>query len=379
MRNFRTLTSVVAIGLVALCNAVQAEVTVGVSLSLTGPAAALGVPSQNAIRFWPTEIAGEKIKVVVLDDAGDPAAGTRNARRFVEDKADIIVGTIPTPVSVAIAQVAYDSKIPQISPAPVEIPDGKDAWTFRIAMPLGWFAKSAFEHMKRSGVKTVGFLGLSDAFGDLHLQALNEYAKEAGLTVVAVERFTRADTSVTAQALRVVAARPDAVLVAASGGGSALPQKALKERGYTGKIYHGAAAVTPDFIRLAGKDVEGVFVVTGPELVAEQLPDSHPGKKVSLDFSERYEKVFGAGTRSLFASNMYDLGLILQASVPVALKQARPGTPEFRLALKNAIESMPTVISPKGKLRYTASNHWGRDDDARMLVTVTDGKWVLVR
>ena len=378
MQVTRFLRSLVACGLAAAFTTAYAEITIGVSLSLTGGAAGLGVPSKNAIQFWPTEIAGEKLKVVVLDDAGDPAAATRNARRFAEDKADVIVGTMPVPASAAIAQVASEAQVPHFSPAPLEMTDGKDAWTFKISMPLGFYVTSAIEHMKRTGVKTVAFLGLSDGYGDVHLQALNEQAKAAGISVIAVERFTRADTSVTAQAVRVVSARPDAVLVAASGGGSALPQKALKERGYKGKIYHGAASASADFIRLAGKDIEGAYVVTGPEIVSDQLPESHPGRKVALDFDRRYEEVYGAGSRSLFASNMYDVGLVLQTAVPVALKQAKPGTPQFRVALKNAIESMETVASPKGLLRYTATNHWGRNDSARVLVTSANGKWILV-
>ena len=379
MKPFTSLKLALAACVLNFAVPASAEIVVGVSLPLSGPAAMLGVPTRNGLQFWPQEIAGEKLKVVVLDDAGDPAAATRNARRFVEDKADVLVGSVPTPAATAITQVAYEAQVPHFSFAPVEVADGKDAWTYRISMPQAFFVTGIVEDMKRVGVKTVGFLGLSDAYGELHLQALNEQAKAAGITVIAVERFTRADTAVTAQVLRVLATRPDAVLVAASGGGAALPQKALKERGYQGRIYHGSATTSPDFIRLSGKDVEGALVISSPEQIPEQLADAHPARKVALDFVQRYEAVHGPGSRSLFASNIYDVGLVLQTAVPVALKQAKPGTPQFRVALKNAIESMNAISTPKGLLKYTATDHWGRDANARILLSVSNGKWVPAR
>ena len=358
---------------------VRAEITIGISLPLSGPVASLGIPSKSGLPFWPQEIAGEKLKVIVVDDAGDPAAATRNARKFVEDKVDVLVGTNATPASVAMTAVAYESKTPHFSFAPVEMTDGKDAWTFRIAMPQSFYVAGIVEHMKRSGVKTIGFLGVSDALGETHLQPLLEQAKAAGMTVTAIERFARADTSVTAQALRLMSAHPDAILVAASGGGAALPQKALKERGYSGKIYHGAAATSPDFIRLAGKDADGIIVVASPEWVADQLPETHPARKVALGFVQRYEAANGPGTRSVFAANAYEVGLILQNVVPVALEQAKPGTPEFRRALKSAIENMNEIPVTKGTLKYSAADHWGRGMSARVMVTVANGKWILAQ
>ena len=379
MKAKRFCALALSVGLAVFVPLVKAEITVGVSLPLSGGAASLGVPSKTGLPFWPQEIAGEKLKVIVVDDAGDPAAATRNARKFVEDKVDVLVGTLTTPAAVAMTQVAFESQTPHFSFAPVEVADGRDAWTFRIAMQQSFYVAGIVDHMKRSGVKTIGFLGVSDALGETHLQPLLEQAKAAGMAVTAVERFARADTSVTAQALRLVTARPDAILIAASGGGSALPQKALKERGYTGKIYHGAAATSPDFIRLAGKDADGIIVVASPEWVADQLPESHPARKVALDFVQRYEAANGPGSRSVFAANTYEVGLILQNVIPVALKKGKPGTPEFRRALKNAIESMNDISVTKGELKYSATDHWGRGPSARVMVTVANGKWALAR
>jgi branched-chain amino acid transport system substrate-binding protein len=303
---------------------------------------------------------------------------TKNARRFVDEKADVIVGGITTPSTVAIAQVASESETLQLSPAPAELPEGKDPWTFRAAMNATFYAEGVIEHMRKHGVKTLGFLGYSDALGESYLQALPKATQAAGIKVVAVERFARADTSVVGQSLKIVAANPDAVLVIASGGGAAMPHNALVERGYKGKIYHGSAAVSPDFLRLSGKSAEGALVISGPEQVPEQLPDRHPAKKTGLEFVQRFEKLNGPGSRTQFAAHLYDFALVLQDIVPKALKKAKPGTLQFRRALKEALETSPGIPVTKGIVKYTVKDHWGHDTNARAMLAVSNGTWKLV-
>lgn len=379
MLPFRPRSLVMAAVLAALLTpAAQADVTVGVSVALSGPAASLGVPAKNALALWPQEIAGEKLRIVLLDDAADPTTAVRNARRFVEEKADVMIGTANTPSSISMAQVAQEVQIPQLTPAPAELPEGKDAWTFRMAMHAAFYTEGLIDHMKRSGVKTLGFLGLSDAYGELYLQAFQKQAAAAGIAVGPVERFNRGDASVSAQVLRVSMAKPDAVLVVAVGGGAALPQKSLKERGYAGKIYHTPASISTDFVKIAGADAEKVLVVSGPEQVAEQLPASHPGKALAMQFVEQYERRYGAGSRTQFAAHIFDFGQVLQKAVPMALKKAKPGTPEFRVALKEALETSGPVPTSKGLLHYTATDHWGHGPDARVMLTLQGGDWKLL-
>lgn len=379
MMSTTTARTLLAATLTALlCLPAQAEITVGVSVALSGPAASLGVPAKNALALWPQEIAGEKLRIMLLDDAADPTAAVRNARRFAEEKADVMVGTANTPSTIAMAQVAQELQIPQLTPAPAELPEGKDAWTFRMAMHAAFYTEGLIEHMKRAGVKTLGFLGLSDAYGELYLQAFQKQAAAAGITVGPVERFGRGDTSVAAQALRIAVAKPDAVLVVAVGGGAALPQKALKERSYAGKVYHTPASISTDFVKIAGGDAERVLVISGPEQVAEQLPANHPAKAVAMQFVEQYERRYGPGSRTQFAAHIYDFGQVLQKAVPIALKKAKPGTPEFRIALKDALETSGPVATSKGLLHYTATDHWGHGPDARVMLTLQSGEWKLL-
>jgi len=368
---FKALAAAAAL---VVSSAALADITIGVIAPLTGPASGLGIPAGNQVKLWPKTIAGEKLNVILMDDASDPTQGVTQAKRFVErDKVDLIMGSVATPVAAAIAPVAEESGTVQLAWSPVAVPAGKDKWLFHMPQSNAVMGQAIIAHMKQRGIKTIGFLGYSDAYGETWLSDFKPLAEQAGMKLVAVERFARADTSVTGQALKLVSAHPDAMLVVASGSGAAMPEMALVERGYQGKIYQTHAAATSDLMRLGGKAVEGTFVVSGPAVLAEQLPDSHPSKAEAVKFVQQYEKAYGPGSRNQFAGHAYDSILVLEKAVPVALKKAKPGTPEFRAALRDAFEQMGSTIVAHGVLNWTPQDHWGYTPDTGVMMTVANG------
>ncbi len=378
MLNQALRRTLVAVAVAALAPAALADITIGVTMPLTGPASGLGIPMQNGFKLWPETIAGEKVKLIILDDATDPTKGVQNARKLAtEDKADVIFGSGATPVAIAIVDVAIENKVPQIALSPIGLPPGKDTWSFRLPQNNAVMAEAMVAHMVKGGVKSVGFIGYTDAYGELWLQALTPRLEKAGIKLVAAERFARTDTSVTAQALKITSANPDAVVVVATGSGAAMPQLGIADRGFKGKYYQTHAAATRDLMRVGGKTVEGTFVTSGPVVVVEQLPDSHPSKAVGLKFVQAYEKANGAGTRNQFAAHTWDGLMLLEAAVPIALKKAKPGTPEFRAALRDALEAAPAVAVTHGVLDYKADDHWGFGNDAAVVMKVVDGDWKL--
>jgi len=376
--NKTLVAAATALAAFAVATPALADITIGVSLPLTGPASGLGIPMANQFKLWPATIAGEKVKMTVLDDATDPTKGVQNARRFVtEDKVDIIIGSAATPVGIAMADVALESKTVQLAATPIGLPPGKDAWSFRLPQGNDVMAFAIVNLMKKQGVKTIGFLGYTDAYGEQWLKAITAEAEKNGIKVIATERFARTDTSVTAQALKLTAANPDAMLVVASGSGAAMPHKAIVERGYKGKIYQTHAAATKDLMRIGGKDVEGSFVVSGPAVVGDLLPANHPSKKLAMDFVAQYDKAYGAGSHNQFAGHAYDALIVLEKVVPVALKKAKPGTPEFRAALKDAIETMGKTPFAHGIMNWTATDHWGYTMETGVMLTVKNGEFAL--
>ena len=328
------------------------EITVGISVTTTGPAAALGIPERNALDFVPKEIGGVPIKIIVLDDGGDPTAATTNARRFVtESKADIIMGSSTTPPTVAVSTVANEAGIPHFGLAPFPINEARIKWSVAMPQPIPIMGKVLYEHMKAHGIKTVGYIGYSDSYGDLWFNDFKAQAIPMGMTLATEERFARPDTSVAGQVLKLLAANPDAVLVGASGTAAALPQTTLRERGYKGLIYQTHGAASMDFIRIAGPAAEGVIMASGPVMSPETQPDSALTKKPGLALNTAYEAKYGANSRSQFAGHSYDAFEVLKRVVPVALKTAKPGTPEFREALRQALLTREGNRGQPGRLQ----------------------------
>ena len=362
-------------------SASQAEITIGVSLGTTGPGASLGVPYKNAFQLVPKTLGGESVRYIILDDESKPDAAVKNARKFVsEDKVDALMGSNGVPSAVAMAQVAAETKTPMIAltPLPPLAPE-RAPWTFVVPQPTELMMSAVAQHMKARGVKTVGYIGFSDTWGDMVYTALTSLADSGGFKVVTNERYGRADTSVAGQVLKVMAAAPDAVVIGGSGSPGATPHIALAERGYKGPIYHNHGTVNLPFIQTGKKAVEGAIAPTGALIVAEELSPSFPTKAVSLDFVKRYETAFGAGSRNAFAGYSYDGVLLLDAAAAVALKKAKPGTPEFRAALRDALENVKNVVGTHGVYNMSASNHNGLDDRARVLVQVVNGEWRLLK
>src|SRR5512140_1212859 len=356
------------------------EITIGITVSTTGPAAALGIPERNALEFVPKEIAGVPLKVIVLDDGGDPTTATTNARRFVtESKADIIMGASTTPPTIAVSNVANEAGIPHIGLAPFPITPERAKWSVAMPQPIPIMGKVLYAHMKAHNVKTVGYIGYSDSYGDLWFNDFKAQGVPLGMTLADEERFARPDTSVTGQVLKLVAANPDAVLVGASGTAAALPQTELRARGYKGLIYHNHGAASMDFIRIAGPAAEGVIMASGPVMNPEGQPDSALTKKPGLTLNSAYETKYGPNTRSQFAGHAFDAFEVLKRVIPVALKTAKPGTPEFREAIRQALLTERDIAASQGVYNFTEKDRYGLDDRSRILLTVKDGKYVLAK
>ena len=363
-------------------NPVLADVKIGVTVSATGPAASLGIPEKNTIALLPKEVAGQKMQYIVLDDATDSTQAVKNARKLTsEDHVDALVGSTVVPNSLAMIDIAAETQTPMISMAAaasiVEPMDAKKAWVFKTPQNDILMATAIAQHMSNHGVKTVAFIGFSDAYGESWFKEFSKAADLAKLKVVANERFARNDASVTGQVLKMMSQNPDAVLIAGAGTPAALPQKTLKERGYKGKIYQTHGVANNDFLRVCGKDCEGTFLPAGPLLVAEQLPDNNPVKQAALTYKKAYEGAYGAGSVSTFGGHAWDAGLILQRAIPIALKKGQPGTPAFREALRAAIEETKNLPASHGIFKMSPNDHSGLDQRARVMVEIVGGKWKL--
>ncbi|HXX82366.1 MAG TPA: ABC transporter substrate-binding protein [Casimicrobiaceae bacterium] len=374
-----------AVAALVVSGLATADINVGVTLSATGPAASLGIPEKSTFEMIgsPT-IGGQRLNFIILDDKSDTTEAVKNIRKLIsEDKVDVVIGSTVTPNSLAMRDVAGENETPMISmAASAQIVNPVYTWTkwiFKTPQSDSLMADAIAVHMRANGVTTMGFIGFADAYGDSWLTEIKRSAQTAGIKIAAEEKYNRNDPSVTGQVLKLLAAKPDAILIAGSGTPAATPHKELVARGYKGKIYQTHGVANPDFMRVVGKDGDGSFFPVGPMAVYEQLPDSNPVKKSAADYVNKYEAKYGAGSRTTFGGHAWDAYLLLQLAIPEALKKAQPGTKAFRAALRDALENIKELPGAHGMFTMSAGDHNGLDNRARVMVRIDNGKWVLVR
>ncbi len=378
VRSMATLA--VAVG---LATAAMAQVKVGVVSSATGPTALVGIPQKNTVPLLPKQVGGLSIEYIALDDASDPTTSVTAVRKLIsENNVDAIIGPSGSPNAMGAIQFVADAGVPLLAPvgtAAVVLPmDDKKKWVFKTTQNDDIIAEALVDHMVKTGVKTLGFIGLADPYGENWYKVVSGLAAKHNIRIVASERFQRSDTSVTGQGLKLVGAKPDAVLIAAPGGPSVLPQVTIADQGYAGKVYQTHGAALPDFLKLGGKKVEGTILAASLMLVLPEIADGNPSKKMAADYIAAYEKLNG-NKPATFGANVYDAGLLLQRAIPLAAKAGKPGTKEFRTALRDALEQTKELVATQGVYNMTPQDHSGFDQRGRELITVKNGQFVLLK
>ena len=378
MSTRKLLAATVMAGLFA-APALASDLTIGLTISATGPAAALGQPQRNTVPLLPETIDGLKVNYIVYDDATDPTNASRNANRLVEEgRVDVLVGSSTVSNTLAVTEVAVEKRVPLVALAPVSPPGDKGHWVFSMPQNNLLMAGAIAEDMVANGVKSVAVIGFADPYGESFLAAMTTVAEQHGLSIAITEKFNRADTSVLGQALRLVSARPDAVLIVASGTPAALPHATLVERGFKGRIYQTHGAIGRDVLRVGGAAIEGGIFVSGPIIIGDQLAADHPSRQAIIEYVRRYEEMHGAGSMGPQGGHLWDAVAVIAAAVPAAREKAQPGTPEFRVALRDAIEQVQGVVGVHGVFNMSAEDHFGHDERARVLVRVENGAYRLV-
>ena len=373
---------VLAVACAVVAAGAAGQIKIGLLVSATGPTTAIGIPQQNTGLLLPARVGDATVEYIQLDDGGDTTRAVQNAKKLLQEQnVDALIGPSTTPNALAILDLVADAKVPLMATvgtsSVVEPMDAKRRWVFKTTQNDDLIATALVKHMAKAGVKTIGFIGFKDPYGENWYKVFTPIAEKAGIKVVATEYYQRSDPSVTGQALKLVGAKPDAVLVAGVGGPGVLPQITLRDQGYKGTIYQTHGVATDDFIRIGKEKVEGTVLAAGPMLVIDEIPDSNPVKKVAQNYIAAYEKQFGQKPAT-FGANTWDSGIILQRAIPVALKAGKPGTEAFRSALRDAIEAEREIVGCQGVFNMSPANHNGMDERARVLVTVKDGKFRLL-
>ncbi|MFA5488498.1 MAG: ABC transporter substrate-binding protein [Candidimonas sp.] len=360
-----------------------AQVKIGVISSATGPTALVGIPQKNTVPLLPKKMGDLSVEYIFMDDASDLNQTVTLTRKLIsEERIDALIGPTGSPNAMAIIQIMAEAGTPMLAPvgsAAVVLPMTPDKkWVFKTTQNDDIIAEALVEHMVKTGIKTVGFMGMNDAYGENWLKVLTELADKNDIKLIATERYQRSDSSVTGQALKVLAANPDAVLIAGTGAAAVLPAATLSGQGYKGRFYQTHGAALPAFLQLGGKDVEDTVLAAGLMLVLPEIDDGNPSKKIAEDYIQRYTDMYKAAPAT-FGANVYDAGLLLERAVPIAAKAAKPGTKEFRAALRDTLEQTRELVATQGVYNMNPDDHSGFDERGRELITVKGGQWRLVK
>jgi branched-chain amino acid transport system substrate-binding protein len=376
----RLFAAAMAAGILGGSVAAQAQIRIGAILSISGPGAAMGVGYKGAFDLFPSEIAGQKVEYIIRDDATDANTAFTIAQKMIsEDHVDAFIGPSLFASDAAVAPLANQAHIPMLAMAPYEYDPAKQPYTFNDAQPLSLMVAAVFKYMQQHEVKDIGYIGFADGWGDQVLAATKTSAQADGIAILADERYARTDTSVEAQALKLMSVHPQAIMMGNSATPAALPVVALRHRGFKGGIYGNHGIVSPAFIKVGGSAVEGVIAVTSPLVVYDQLADDNAVKPVAMAFMADYAKKFGPQSVSPFAGYSFDAFLLLKNAIPIALQAAKPGTEEFRVALRDALEKTHELVGVSGIYTMSPTNHNGQDERAAVLVQVSDGAWRAIR
>lgn len=378
MKQLLLLTS-----LTLACNIAQADIRIGVLSSSSGPIAMVGIPQKNTIALLPKNIAGEPVQYFSLDDASDPTASVKAVTKLIkEHNVDAIIGPSGSPNANAVLGIIANAGVPLLAPvgtSTIVLPmNEQKKWVFKTTQNDDLIAEALVEDMVKRKIKTLGFIGTNDPYGENWSKVISNLAAKKGITVVQKESFQRQDTSLTGQALKLISKKPQAILVAAPGSSAVTPQVALYDRGYRGQMYQTHGAALDQFLKLGGKKVENTILAASLMLVINEVPNSHPSKSIATKYMADYKKLYGE-TPATFGANVFDAGLLLQRAVPIAIKTAKPGTPQFRLELRNALEKTSNLAATQGVYNMTAGDHSGFDKRGREMIIVKNGKWTLLK
>lgn len=375
--------SCVLLGMLFGAGVALAQVKIGVIASASGPTAFVGTSQKNAVALLPKKAGDLSIEYMIFDDASDPTQSVTLTKKLIsETKVDAIIGPSGSPNAMGMLQFVAEGQTPMLAPvgttAVVQPMDDKKRWVFRTHPSDDVIGEGIIQAMQKRGVKTVGFIGRNDPYGESWHRTISGMAAKANIQIVANERYNRTDQSATGQVLKLIAAKPDAVLIAGVSADAATPHTGLADAGFKGMIYHTHGAATPDFIKIGGTKVEGTLIVGPLLIVPDEIPDSAPSKKMTLEFVNSYAKEFGARP-PIFGAGVFDAGLMLSQAIPVAAKKAKPGSAEFRVALREALEGVKELAASQGVINITPTDHSGFDHRGRVLLTVKGGKFAMVK
>jgi branched-chain amino acid transport system substrate-binding protein len=363
---------------------------IGVPIDMTGPTSFIGKPVEAVIKMRVEEfnkaggVNGRPLKLVILDNESAPAKTVVNTKKLIDaDKAVACLGYTSSGTTLAAIETAESGETVLYSHASSDkiwIPTKK--WVFNVVpRTMEACTPMMVDNLVKRGANKIGYIYIDNAMGQTGLDAFNAYVQKAGIKPALIAKYEPAATDVSPQVTHIKNAGVDGLFVDGLAADAALVLKTARDLGFKSPINFGYGVVGPEFVRLAAKYGEGVLSTSLRALVARELPESDPQKKVAVDLHEKYTKAFG--DFSLYAGHGWDsISITAQALAKVdpnldPTKEA--DLKKIRTQLRANIEGTKNFLGQNGIFSYSADNHNGLPPGCYVPVVIEKGKWALYK
>jgi len=353
-------------------------IKVGAILAITGPASNLGAPEARTLEMMVTEInnkggiKGKKIELIVKDSASSPEKAISFAKQLIEgDKVLAIIGPSTSGETMKIKNVAEEAKTILLSCAAAEtIVNPVAKYVFKTPQKDSYAVIRIFEQMNKMKLTKLGVLSSNTGFGKAGKDQIEKLAEGHGIKIVSSEVYDKAATDLTAEVTKVKSSGAEAILNWSIEPAQSIVIKNARQIGFKGPIFQSHGFGNINYVKAAGVAAEGVIFPAGRLLIADVLPGNNPQKKLLMGYKKQYEAKFGEEA-STFGGHGYDAMLILTK----AIEKANSTDTE---AVRSAIEGLKGVVGIGGVFNFTAQDHNGLAIDSFEMLTVKNGKFVLL-
>ncbi|MCD6521559.1 ABC transporter substrate-binding protein [Candidatus Calescamantes bacterium] len=359
------------------CLIFGAEYRIGAVFAVTGPASWLGDPEKKTVEMLEEEINsqgginGIPIRVIVEDTKGDETQTVNAVRKLItRDRVLAIIGPSRSGTTLAVIPIVEKYKVPLVSCAAAEaIVKPVKKWVFKTPQTDRFAVEKIYQYMKKKGIKRIGIITGTTGFGAQGRKHLLALAPKYGIEIVADETYAPQDTDMTPQLLRIKAKNPQAIVNWSIVPGQAIVPRNMKELGMNIPLFQSHGFGNIKYVKAAGEAAEGIIFPAGRLLVADLLPDTHPQKKVLMEYKRKYESRYQEPV-STFGGHAYDaFWLIVNA-----LKAVGPD----RAKIRDYIENTKNFVGTGGIFNFSPEDHNGLDIEAFEMLTVKNGKFTLL-
>jgi branched-chain amino acid transport system substrate-binding protein len=352
-----------------------APIKIGAIFAVTGPASNLGAPEEKTARMLADQInasgglLGRPVQIIVKDSGASSEKAISFAKQLIdEDNVVAIVGPTTSGESMAIKDLCQKSGVPLVSCAAAEtIVNPLAKYVFKSPQKDNYVVEWIYRTMNDLGISKIGVIASNTGFGNGGKAQLEKYAQAYGIAIAVSEVYDSSATDLTALLTKVNAAGVQAVVNWSIEPAQAIVAKNMRQLKMAQRLFQSHGFGNIKYVEAAGEAAEGIIFPCGRLLIADQLPDSNPQKKLLVAYASGYKALYKEDA-STFGGHAYDAITALTA----AIERAKSTDADKIVA---ALEALKGFSGTAGVFNFSDEDHNGLAMDSIVMLTVKNGKF----